>query len=307
MLFDSTSTYVSTTEVAKALGVGVSTVKRWVDDSVLPAHKTAGGHRKLLAADVLELVRRGEFPHVSLIELMDQPLGQKLPVTSDLALELRRSLLAGDADQVRRLIIGSYRRGLSIEDLADQAIAPAMKSIGHAWETGRIDVMDEHRATQLCTAALYELKPTLEKRASKNQPRAVGGAAEKDHSVLPTLLTQLVLCDAGWDAVDLGPNTPFHSLSKAIKELRPRLLWLSVCHLVSEEEEEKFVSGYRELYQEAEKAGVAVAIGGRALGENLRSKIPYTTYGDRLEHLVAFARTLNPRPSQPRRGRPRTA
>jgi len=307
MLFDSTSKYVSTTEVAKALGIGVSTVKRWVDDGVLPAHKTAGGHRKLLVADVLEMVRRGEFPQASLAELMDHRRGQKLPLTSNLAEELRRSLLAGDADQVRLLIIGSYRRGISIEDLADQVIAPAMKSIGHDWETGRIDVMEEHRATQLCTAALYELKPTLEERASKNRPRAVGGAVEKDHSVLPTLLAQMVLLDAGWDAVNLGPNTPFHSLSKAIKELRPRLLWLSVCHPVTEEEKEEFVSGYRELYKKAEKAGVAVAIGGSALVENLRSKIPYTTYGDRLGHLVAFARTLNPKPSQPRRGRPRTA
>jgi hypothetical protein len=84
-------------------------------------------------------------------------------------------------------------------------------------------------------------------------------------------------------------------------------LWLSVCHPVTEEEEEEFVSRYRELYKKAEKAGVAVAIGGSALVENLRSKIPYTTYGDRLGHLVAFARSLNPRPSQPRRGRPRTA
>ena len=50
---------------------------------------------------------------------------------------------------------------------------------------------------------------------------------------------------------------------------------------------------------------VAVAIGGRALREPLRSRIPYTTHGDGLSHLAAFARTLQPRPNPPRRGRPR--
>ena len=124
MLFDSTSTYVSTTEVAKALGLGVSTVKRWVDDGVLPAHKTAGGHRKLLVADVLELVRRGELPNANLAQLMDHRRGHKLPAASELAEELRRSLLAGDADQVRLLIVGSYRRGVSIEDLGRPGDCP---------------------------------------------------------------------------------------------------------------------------------------------------------------------------------------
>jgi len=303
MLFESTSKYVSTTEAAKALGLGVSTVKRWVDDGVLPAHKTAGGHRKLLVADVLELVRRGELPNANLAQLMDRGRGHKLPTASELAEELRRALLTGDADRVRLLIVGSYRRGVSIEDLADQAIAPAMEKIGHEWEAGRIDVMEEHRASQLCAAALYELKPILEERASKNRPRAVGGAPEHDYSYLPTLLAQMVLLDAGWEAINLGPNTPFKSLTKAIRELRPRLLWLSVSHLGPEED---FVRGYREMYRQGEKAGVAVAIGGNALVEAVRSKIPYTTYGDALSHLAAFARTLHPRPSQPRRGRPRT-
>lgn len=298
---DQSSTYVNTTQVAKALGLSVSTVKRWVDDGVLPAHKTAGGHRKLLLADVIEVARRGDLPHVDLSHLAATSRRNPLVAPTEVSAELYRSLLVGDALRARSLLQGEFRRGTSIENLADQIIGPAMTRIGQDWAMGRIEVMEEHRASQLCAAILYELKAVLEERAGKNRPRAVGGAPENDHSVLPTLLAQMVLLDAGWDAVNLGPNTPFHSLAQSIKDLRPRLIWLSVCHLDVEEE---FVNGYRALYQKAEKAGVAVAIGGRALVESLRSRMPYTTYGDGLGHLAAFARTLHPRPNPPRRGRP---
>ena len=223
---------------------------------------------------------------------------------AELADQLHRALREGNAEQIRALLHGSFRRGVSIEELADSAIGPAMERIGKDWERGRIDVMEEHRGSQLCAAALYELKAILEKRASKKRPQAIGGAPPKDFSVLPTLLAQMVLIDAGWDAINLGPNTPFPSFAKAITEVRPRLLWLSVCHLDNEAD---FIRGYGELYQMAAKAGVAVAIGGRALIEPFRAKIPYTTYGDGLSHLAAFARTIHRQPNPPPRGRPKRA
>ncbi len=297
------TTYISTNDVAKALGVSVSTVKRWVDEGVLPAHKTAGGHRKLLVADVLQLARRGDLPHVDLSHLSRPTRARRASGTAGWADDLYRSLLAGDALRVRSVIHGGYRRGLAIDELADKVIAPAMQRIGNDWAQGRIDVMEEHRASQLCTAALFELKAILEARAVRPRPVAVGGAPENDETVLPTLLAQMVLLDAGWDAVNLGPRTPFASFKKAIEEMRPRLLWLTVSHLTDEDE---FIGGYRELYRKAEKAGVAVAIGGRAIAEQIRSKIVYTTYGDAMAHLAAFAQSLSPSPRRPSRGRPRS-
>ncbi|HEY3395483.1 MAG TPA: B12-binding domain-containing protein, partial [Lacipirellulaceae bacterium] len=184
-----TPVFLSTAEVAEALGIGVSTVKRWVEDGILPASKTAGGHRKLLLADVLEVARQDNLPVHDLARLTPGVSVKRHRLESaSLGEALYKALLTGDGQQVRAMIQGAYRNGMTIEALADFAIAPAMHRIGSDWETGRIDVMHEHRATQLCVGALFELKEVLETRVKRQWPIAVGAATEGDLSLLPTLL-----------------------------------------------------------------------------------------------------------------------
>jgi MerR family transcriptional regulator, light-induced transcriptional regulator len=293
--------YISTMQAANALGVSISTIKRWVDDGVLPAHRTAGGHRKLLRAEVLALARRGDLPHSDLTGLSVASIGEEPLDLKSISAALLDAVIRGDGIEVSSLIGRVYHSGVAIETLSDQVIAPAMTKVGHDWETARIEVWHEHRGTQLVAAALYDLKDDLEARAERKRPVAIGGAPQGDPYLLATLLAQLALLDAGWEAVNLGPNTPLASLTSAMRELRPRLVWLSVSHL---EKSVDFLRAYREFYHSAEHMGVAVAVGGQALVEPIRSAMPYTTYGDGLQHLAAFARTLHPRPKPPRRGRP---
>ena len=289
--------YVSTARAAAALGVSVTTVKRWADDGILPAHKTAGGHRKLLLADVLRLVNEGDFPRLDLTLLRSAEPAAPAVLRRDLTTALRN----GDGPRVTALIQDAFHAGLSIASLGDEVVGPAVNQLGHDWEGGRIGVLHEHRGTQLCAGALYQLKAALTTAPARQRPLAIGGAPEHDHYVLPTLLVQMTLLDLGWDAVNLGPHTPFSSLRQAVRELKPRLIWLAASHLT---QPAVFLPEYREFFREAAQADVAVAVGGRALTDEIRRQMPYTSFGDRLEHLAAFTRTLQARPRPPRRGRP---
>jgi excisionase family DNA binding protein len=278
--------FLSTAEAARLLGVSASTVKRWVDEGCLLAQKTAGGHRKIRHSDVQRLLRRccaAAVPGAAgRCEAVD-PAG--------LADALFAALLQGEADAVCQIFQRAHQGGLRLGELADAVIAPAMCRLGHGWKTGQLDVYQEHRGTQLCLAALHGLRARLNVPPDAGQPPAIGGCPEHDPYLLATLLAEMVLRECGWRTVNLGPNTPLASFRRALCELRPRLLWLSCSHLP---EPEAFLAGYRDLYREAEAAGVAVAVGGRALTEPLRRQMPYTTFGDGLAHLAAFARTLYP-------------
>lgn len=291
--------YASTAQVATALGVSVTTVKRWVDDGVLPACRTHGGHRKLLVADVLRLVREGNLPNADVSRLLPGPTD--VVTAEEVRDRLTVAVSAGDTEAIRPIILTAYRAGVTVEALADRVLAPVLFRVGCDWEKGKIDVMREHRITQSCAAVLYELRAHIRQHAEPNRPVAVGGATEGDHYALPTLLAKLTLVEAGWEAVNLGPNTPFCALKAALTQFRPRLVWLSVSHLA---DSTAFVARYAEFYRVAEELGVAVAVGGRALTDGVRQAIPYTSFGDGLSHLAAFARSLHGRPSRPKRGRP---
>jgi len=293
--------YLSTALVAEALGVSVTTVKRWVDDGLLPAHRTPGGHRKLLKNDVLRLVREQKLPHADLSRLIPGIPSAETPDATELARQFLAATVALDTDLIRTVIHSGYRSGLSIEVLADRVIAPALHQLGHGWESGKVEVLEEHRVTQACVTALYELKGMLRHGGDETRPVAVGGAVELDYHTLPTLLASLTLQDCGWNAINLGPHTPISAMRLALDQFNPRLVWISAMYLVNPQQ---FLKEYTAFFREAESRGVIVAIGGQAFGEELRKKIDYTSYGDNLTQLAALARSLHPARKIPKRGRP---
>src|SRR2546430_13117031 len=57
----------------------------------------------------------------------------------------------------------------------------------------------------------------------------------RSHYVLANVLVAMVLEENGWRAVNVGPNTPLASFVRALRQLRPRLLWLSCSYLADVE------------------------------------------------------------------------
>ena len=294
------ASFYSTADVSKALGVSASTIKRWVDSGVLTAHTTAGGHRKIPHGELLRFVRQRNFPlqDLSLLNLGRHPQEKDTHHLSD---SLSNALLEADVQLMRSVIHGAYAAGMSIEEIGDAVVAPAMHRLGDLWEKGRIDVMHEHRGTLLCVGILHELKSALEATTAKDRPIAVGGSPEGDHTLMGGLLVEMVLIDAGWRVVNLGPHTPLESFRQALRELHPRMIWLSATHFL---DRQVFLQEYAEFHEEAHQAGVAIAIGGRGIDKSLRAMMPCTFHGENLTRFAAFARTLYSPPQIPRRGRP---
>lgn len=214
------ASYVSPARLARALGLGESTLKRWIDQGRIPAEKTPGGHRRIRLAVALRLLRGGDAPAADLAALgFTEP-----DETSPAALF---AVLCSDAPELALpLLERLYATGVRVTELADRWIAPAMRRIGRGWESERIAVTTEHRATGLMLRALYGLQ-RAQPEAPARAPLAFIAGLSGDPYLLAPLCVQLALGELGFRTAGFGPDTPAASLCDAISERRPDVVALS--------------------------------------------------------------------------------
>ena len=275
-------------QVARALDVSESSVKRWCDKGVIQAQYTAGGHRRITMAEVVEFVRNGNYKLIH-PEALGLPAtsGESPRVVARAREQLAEALIIGDDARCRQIAIDLYLAEHSLSVICDDVFAAAFRQIGDRWSCGEVEVYQERRGCEITLRVLHELRAILP-ATPVDAPLAIGGATSGDPYVLGTTMAELVLRDAKWNAVSLGDNLPFETVAAAIKEHRPKLFWFSCSHIPNES---AFVSGYSELYDEY-GMDVAFVVGGYALTESVRQQMKFAAYCDNMQHLEGFAVTL---------------
>lgn len=301
---------LTTRQVALELQVSESSVKRWCDLGIIRTQRTAGGHRRIARAGLQEFLNASGSRGINLqakssktpdeIVTQSERLPQQLlhvaeaaevyaPTSRDeLIQRFQQALIAGDEIVCRELIDRWLSRFEGFAQLGDLLIVGAMERIGRMWECGRAEVFEERRSCEICMRLLTQLSsrtPSVPATA----PRAIGGALSGDHYTLANRLVELVLREAGWNACSLGGNLPLDSMLVAVRRERPRLLWLSISHI---DNSETFVANYNQFYSQL-PADLVVAVGGRALTDELRPRIGYTAHCDSLEQLYALAQVIS--------------
>lgn len=279
-------------EVADAIGVSESSLKRWVDSGALAATRTAGGHRRIALAEAIRFIRDARVPLLrpTLLGLpqaaassVSQP--DALPDRAAHAERLYTALGLGRSADTRGLILSMYLAGHSVAEICDGPVRAAMERLGELYRHEDRGIFVEHRATDLCILALNNLRQLIEVPAGA--PRAVGGAPSGDPYVIPSLAAAAALAAEGFSAVNLGPETPDDALSIACAELRPSVVWISV---TSQRIADETVDRYAALCVKLHAEGVAVVLGGQAR-HRVAPRLPATVYNAAsIGELVAFAR-----------------
>jgi excisionase family DNA binding protein len=282
---------LKTRQVAEALGVSVSTIKRWVDSGALRATRTVGRHRLIRLSEALRFARSQGLPHANLELLVGAGTTHLGTIDDQVRVTLTTALREGRTREAKAMIHSAYASAQSAVALADQLIRPVMERIGHGWMVGALDIFHEHQASLIVATALMDLIDRTASSTVKAPPLVLGAAPEGDPYLLAGLLAELILREEGWEVRNLGVNLPLRSLANAVLEFWPRMVYLSASYLP---DEDRFVREYASFYETAAAHDVAVILGGQALRPEVRARLVFASFGDRMTHLSEFARRLHP-------------
>lgn len=252
---------LSPKELAEAIGVSESSIKRWIDDGVIEASRTAGGHRRIAAPEVVRFVRESKSPLLRPEVLgLDEvtAVGRGRGADGEEWETLFGFLQAGASSEAIGFLLSLYLGGRSMAQVVDGPLQRAMAKVGELWVSDPSGIFWEHRATQIALQAVSRLRWLI--ASSSRGPVAVGGAPAGDPYQLPSLCVAAVLEAEGLETVNLGPDTPLESLLIATDDLDASLVWLSLSGngsaLVTLEQE------IGPFVESLESRGVPLVIGG---------------------------------------------
>jgi MerR family transcriptional regulator, light-induced transcriptional regulator len=281
-------------QVATALQVSESSVKRWCDRGVIRTDRTLGGHRRIPLPFLLEFLETTDrrLANPSAIGLTQPllPSREAVPVVDPsqaLNRQFEQALTIGDEHTCRKIVSAWYSTHNGIASVADDLIAPAFKVIGEKWACGELDVYQERRGCEISNRLIHELRRLLPEPQGFS-PLAMGGTASGDLYQLPTQIIEMVFREYGWRTAGLGANIPFASLLSAARKHMPKIFWLSVSHI---QDPESFKTEYDHFSRNLPK-GVMLVVGGQALTEDVRKHMSFAAYCDNLGQLSNLARAV---------------
>lgn len=222
---DSIPKQFSTAEVAAALGVGESSVKRWIDAGKLAAEKTPGGHRRVGLAELYSFLlttgRRLADPEAVGLHRQSGESSRRDPIEI-----CRKSLELGDAFTLESAMQVQRINEDTPASIIDRTLYPAFQKLRATCQHPSEECMVLHRAILMVQAALRATLAPHEKALGPSNPRIVLADIGYEVDGLPTSLAEAAIWDRA-HCLQLGTNVPTKVIEGALEGFSADVLWLS--------------------------------------------------------------------------------
>lgn len=232
---------LTSADASRRLGVGVTAIKRWADEGLLPCVKTAGGHRRFRLADVERLSR----------------MTVARSARDEWSEWLDTLVSGGDVHPVLALLFSERaRRGAWVE--VATYLGALLETIGERWARGELSVAQEHVASSLLQRALTLSIETIPLPAAA--PRCLLAPADGEEHTLGLSLAELCLRENGWRAEWTGGHTRTTDVCERARAAGVRMVAMSASAFMSNRRVLR--SQLRAIGATCQRAGITLVVGG---------------------------------------------
>lgn len=243
-MYDETFMLLSPRQLALAIGMSESSLKRWADAGKLTVSRTEGGHRRIAVGEAVRFIRDSGATVVRPDLLGLGTRGKRRTRAGRGAGAARAGDIVTDASAARSTLVARFLGGESIAALADGVIADAIARIEELYERGERETKSElaaRAATDAWMQAIAAVRGMCE--IGNGAPVAVGGArgtedgergtgdgervADGNRSAaLRSAVVAAVLAGEGLRVIDLGAGVTNAVMRAAVAAHRPAITWI---------------------------------------------------------------------------------
>jgi DNA-binding transcriptional MerR regulator/methylmalonyl-CoA mutase cobalamin-binding subunit len=231
--------------LARATGVPVETLRTWEARYGFPVpERKPSGHRVYPLSSIPRLRRIAEalsrgHRAGDVVAATDQALTELLNATAVVTADTRvmaperaggqsdilQTVEAFDAGRLSRTLVRDWAR-LGPLDFLHTRIAPAIRDVGDAWESGRLEIRHEHFFSEKVGDLLRSLRLPFEERAAG--PLVVCASLPGEAHALGLQMAALILAVAGCRILFVGTEVPMAQVASLAKDLSARAVAVSV-------------------------------------------------------------------------------
>lgn len=217
--------YLNSNDVAKILGVNISTLKRWTENGTIECTKTVGGHRKFTMHNVRNYYKNHKTADknigLGLEFLKHKKIYQLISKNKfkELAKILAESSLESDDLTVSTIINGAYMKDIQVEKICDEIVEPASTIVENALRQGYTSHIESFISRKVITRAIEGLNHN-KPNGSYNGKSALCINFEDNLPDLGVVMSEIILRHSGYNVFNSGSHADLGNLKLVVKKNR---------------------------------------------------------------------------------------
>ena len=168
---------------------------------------------------------------------------------------MRKFLLSGDLKNAIS-VYADFVKQSSVANFYDIILRQAMYMIGELWDAKKLDVGDEHIASN---TAMRLIEKIGTKSRIKNKGKTILICTpDGEYHAIPCYMMETYLSLNGYDIINLAPSAPSSSITNHILDKKPNLILISITLKDN-------IKSCKRLVNNLKKFKIPIIVGGQAL------------------------------------------